>query len=139
MPVSTYGAKTRLGKPLGGVVGGGVVGGGVPPLVRLTQLRLNPAASTAMRMTCWPAVSEKLLEVTVVQVCQPPVDGMDIVPVTFAPSISACSEPPPDCDAVRPLSVYVPPVVTLTVYSSHSPAAVQPTSLPAPVSVDASM
>jgi hypothetical protein len=89
----------------GGVVGGGVVAGGVPPPVKLTQFTLNPAESSAMRSTCWPAASEMPVRVTVVQVCQPPVEGMVRAPVTFTPSTSTCSVPPLDCEATRAFRV----------------------------------
>ena len=65
---------------------------------------------------------------TVDQFCQPPVEASVTVPLTFAPSISTCSVPPVESEATRASSVYEPLVATFTVYSSHSPAAVQPTS-----------
>src|SRR5262249_57551275 len=89
-----------LGEPRPVGTLGNVVQLPVPPLVKRSQLTLKPPESRARRITWLPALSVTPL-LTVVQFCQPPVEGRLTLPLTFAPSISTCSVPPVERDATR--------------------------------------
>ncbi len=98
-----------------------------------------PAASIFTVQTCCPALSATPVLLTVVQVCHPPVFGTVMGPVMSTPLASTWNVPPFPDAATRASMVYVPAVVTFTVYFSHSPAAIQPTLYPPPVSEVPSM
>ena len=87
-----------------------------------------PPVSANSRATCVPAGS---VAVTLIvrQACQPPLSGIVIGPVTFAPFSSRWNRPPCPEDATTKLIVFAADE-TLTVYFSHSPASTQPTSNP---------
>src|SRR5260221_638569 len=76
--------------PLGVLVGGTKVGVSVGPLPceRFIQLKFMPPLSTTQRNVCAPVLRVTPVLVIVCQVCQPPVLGTVIVPVTFVPSTS---------------------------------------------------
>ena len=76
--------------------GGGGGGGGLEPGANqtLTRCRLTLPVSNTTRIDCVPAFSVTVFR-TVVQVCQPPVDGTPTPPVLSSPLNSTCSVPPP--------------------------------------------
>src|SRR4029079_924232 len=96
------------------------------PVVPLLSMTRRHACTPAGRLT--PALR------IVVHVCQPPVFGICIGPVTSAPFTSRCRVPPAPAEATRKSRSYTPDVPTLTVYFSHSPADTQPRSYPPPES-----
>ena len=57
------------------------------------------------RIICKPAVSGVGAELIVCQICQPPVSGTVIGPVTSMPSISTWNTPPGPTDATRAFTV----------------------------------
>src|SRR5579872_7460604 len=106
-----------------------------PPLVNVKLFRFIPALTKNTRRTWLPAVRLMPVLTTFVHACQSPVAGALSDPVTSVPSTSRRKTPPPVCDATRNDAVYVPAVVTFTVYFSHSPMSIQPTFTPPPTSV----
>src|SRR5262249_8596263 len=108
---------------------------GVAPPDRLSSSRftlatppVDPLTSKTSRSRWLPALSGTVPPGAAVHVCQPPVFGTWIGPVTSAPSTSRCSEPPDPVDAILSVRSYWLSAATLTVYWSHSPGRVHPTS-----------
>src|SRR5215471_11055318 len=110
---------------------------------KLNQLKFVPAVSNTTRRTCDPVVRPETGTVTVDHPCQPLLNVKFTGPVRFTAEVSG---------SMTTWTVFVPAtpdaslkftlpgaLVTLTVYSTHSPADVHPTSKPPPVSVLASM
>src|SRR5579859_1855688 len=108
----------------------------IPPLGTdvSNQLRFMPPFSMNQRRTCCPALRLMPVLVMVVKVCQAPVLGTVIVPVTLLPSTSMWKVEPVFGDATRKSRLYVPLKLTLTVYLYQSLLFVQPTSAPPPAS-----
>jgi hypothetical protein len=101
-------------------------------------LRLKSVAMATNRMIWVPACSSMVPE-AVVQVCQPPVGAKLMSPVASTPPNSRRNDPLLASEATRASTVYRPAAGTTTVYSSHSPATIQPTLKPPPVSAQTSM
>src|SRR5262249_48381005 len=89
---------------------------------------VDPLTSKTSRSRWLPALSGTVPPGAAVHVCQPPVFGTWIGPVTSAPSTSRCSEPPDPVDAILSVRSYWLSAATLTVYWSPSPGRVHPTS-----------
>src|SRR5688572_9972150 len=120
-------------------VGGGGGGGGacgVESRIQFTfpTLAVVPATSSDTRSTWTPSLSSTFLPI-VVKVCHPPVFGTTSCPVLSTPSTSTCSFAFDPVEATRAWSRYAPASFTSMVYSSHSPARVQPTKCPPPASL----
>ena len=75
---------------------------GTEPLdeVNVIDSKLPPPESITSRAICAPA-SSATNRVSVCHVCQPPVFGTDIGPVTLLPFISRWNVPPPPAEATR--------------------------------------
>ncbi len=101
--VGPLGVAVRVGVAVGVLVRVGVAVA-PPPAVKVRLLRLKSSPSTAMRITCWPAL--RLTDLLIfAHVCQPPVLATATVPVLSTPPNSTRKLPLLAPDATRAASV----------------------------------
>src|SRR5689334_22954652 len=114
---------SAIGVPVNGVDTVVDVGAADAPIQLMSAaVPAGPFVSITSFSVWVPAGSATPVLVTVFQVFQPPVSGSVIDPLTFAPSISMCADPPAPAEAMRRSTLYVPPEAIDTTYASHSVA-----------------